>query len=200
MRFAASVRAYEVVLVVAAVVLALAALAARDCALAGLVPRGRGGAAARRAKRVLVWFHLRIYQLAAVVSPDGVATGHVAVPLWVESEKLFVWALIVAVLGMLMRRQRDELLHGVMLVTAVLMFGAALLGKPFTAAAAQLLRPVLRLPAGDGGRRGGRAGRVRGHGERSAVLLQRLVHVGAPADAVPLRTAHSPSRSSPRSG
>ena len=124
--------AYEVVLVIAAVVLALAALLPaterwRGWFLAGaaaLLLAGEG---------VLVWFHLRIYQLAAVVSPDGVASGHVAVPLWVESEKLFVWALIVAVLGMLMRRQRDDLLQGVMLVAAVLMFGAGLLGKPFSA-------------------------------------------------------------------
>jgi cytochrome c biogenesis factor len=82
---------------------------------------------------VLIWFHYRIFQLAQVMDPltSGV-TGRVAVPLWVESEKLFVWALVVAVLGLVMQRHREELLPGVMLITAVLIGGAALLGKPFT--------------------------------------------------------------------
>lgn len=83
---------------------------------------------------LLVWFHYQLYQLSAVVDPvTGQVTGHVAVPLWVESEKLFVWALVVAVLGVCMRALRDELLPGVMIVTAVLVAGAAILGKPFTA-------------------------------------------------------------------
>lgn len=81
---------------------------------------------------ILIWFHLRLSSLAAVVSPDGLASGQVAVPVWVEGEKLFVWALLVAVLGVLMRRHRDELLPGVMVITAALTFGAALLGRPFT--------------------------------------------------------------------
>jgi cytochrome c biogenesis factor len=82
---------------------------------------------------LLIRFHMQLYDLAVVVDPaTGGMTGRVAVPLWVESEKLFVWALCLAVLGTLMRRQRSELLTGVMLVTAVLAAGAALVGKPFT--------------------------------------------------------------------
>jgi cytochrome c biogenesis factor len=81
----------------------------------------------------LIWFHFRLSQLANVVSPDGLASGRVSVPLWVEGEKLFVWALVTALLGVCLRRQRDELLQGVMLVVAVLMLGAGLLGKPFSA-------------------------------------------------------------------
>lgn len=81
----------------------------------------------------LALFHKRLYDLAVVVDPaSGAVTGNVAVPLWVESEKLFVWALAVAVLGVMMRRHREELLPGVMLITAALMAGASLLGKPFT--------------------------------------------------------------------
>jgi len=82
---------------------------------------------------VLIWFHYRIYQLAEVMDPltSGI-TGRVAVPLWVESEKLFVWALVVAVLGLVMRRHREEMLPGVLLMTAALIAGAALLGRPFT--------------------------------------------------------------------
>lgn len=81
---------------------------------------------------VLVWFHLRLYQFALVVSPDGASQGSVAVPLWVESEKLFVWALLVALVGALLRRQRRELVPGVLFIASILALGAALLGKPFT--------------------------------------------------------------------
>lgn len=82
---------------------------------------------------VLIWFHWRLYDLSVVTDPaTGVITGRVAVPIWVESEKLYVWALAVAVLGMFMKRQRKELLPAVLGVTAALAFGAALLGKPFT--------------------------------------------------------------------
>lgn len=122
---------YEVVLLVAALLLVPAALLPsmerwRGWALAGMAALLIVGEA------VLVWFHLRLYDLAVVVSPDQVASGKVAVPLWVESEKLFVWALLVALLGCLMRRQRSELLPGVILVTAALAAGAALFGRPFT--------------------------------------------------------------------
>ncbi len=81
----------------------------------------------------LAWFHYRLWGLSVVTDPStGEVVGRVAVPLWVESEKLFVWALAVALLGAVMRRHREELLPGAMIVTAVLAAGAALLGKPFT--------------------------------------------------------------------
>jgi len=125
---------YESLLVAAAVALAL--IAAAPSAV-----RWRGVALAAMAwllvagEFALAWFHWRLYDLAVVVDPaTGAATGRVAVPLWVESEKLFVWALAVAVLGSIMQRQRRELLPGVMLITAVLTAGAALLGRPFTQA------------------------------------------------------------------
>jgi len=93
---------------------------------------------------VLVWFHWRLYQLATVVSPDtGTVTGRVAVPLWIESEKLYVWALIVAVMGVLIRRHRDELTPGIAIITAVLAAGAAFWGKPFTEPLPQFLGQYL---------------------------------------------------------
>lgn len=89
---------------------------------------------------VLVWYHYRLYQLCVVASPDtGAVTGHVAVPLWIESEKLYVWALVVAVMGVLLRRHRAELAPGVALTCAVLAAGAALLGRPFTEPLPQFL-------------------------------------------------------------
>jgi len=93
---------------------------------------------------VLMWFHWRLYQLCVVTSPDtGAVTGHVAVPLWIESEKLYVWALIVAVMGVLIRRHREELLPGIALITAVLAAGAVFWGKPFTEPVPQFLGQYL---------------------------------------------------------
>lgn len=93
---------------------------------------------------LLVWFHWRLYALCTVTSPDtGAITGRVAVPLWIESEKLYVWALIVAVMGVLMRRHRDELLPGVALIVALLAAGAVLWGRPFTEPLPQFLGQYL---------------------------------------------------------
>jgi Cytochrome C assembly protein len=82
---------------------------------------------------VLVWFHWSLYRAMPVVNPttSGV-TGHVAAPLWIESEKLYVWALVVAVMGVLMRRDRRELLGGVNVIVALFTMGAMVSGKPFT--------------------------------------------------------------------
>jgi cytochrome c biogenesis factor len=82
---------------------------------------------------VLAWFHFRLYQLTPVIEPaTGRVTGHMAVSLWVEGERLYVWALTVAVLGMLMRKEREHLLPGVMLSTAVLAIADMFTGNPFT--------------------------------------------------------------------
>jgi len=119
--------------------LVVAAVALAAFALIGRLRRWRGWALAIMAmlliagELLLVWFHWRLWALTPIMDPaSGTVTGRFAVPLWIESEKLYVWALVVAVLGSLMQRQRRELLPGVMLVTAGLVAGAALLGKPFT--------------------------------------------------------------------
>lgn len=125
-------RPYEAALLVAAVLLAAIALAPaarpfRGRALAAMALFIAAGEA------TLIWFHYRLWRLCAVIDPStGSSVGRVAVPLWIESEKLFVWALVVAVLGASVRRHRDELLSGILLVTAVLAAGAALQGRPFS--------------------------------------------------------------------
>lgn len=118
------------------------ATAAVIAALVALVPAARpyrfGALALLTAllavgESLLAWMHWQLYQLMVVVDPSsGIVSGHVAAPLWIESEKLYVWALIVAVMGLLVRRQRDELLSGVLFCAAVLAIGGALLGRPFT--------------------------------------------------------------------
>ena len=122
----------QLVLVAAAVTLAAVAylpvLAAwRGRALAAMVALLVGG------ELVLVWFHYRLWQLAAVVDPaTGLLSGHVAPPLWIESEKLYVWALVTAVMGVALRRHREELLPSLMLAVAVLTVGGSLFSQPFT--------------------------------------------------------------------
>lgn len=81
----------------------------------------------------LVWFHWQLYDAAAVLDPfSGQVTGHLAVPLWVESEKLYVWAIIVSVLALAARRHGDELRPLLAGVAALLIAGAVLWGHPFT--------------------------------------------------------------------
>lgn len=123
---------YEPLLLVAAGVLVLAAILPqarrwRGWFLGGMLALLLAGEA------VLSWFHWRLWTLAEVRDPaTDMITGHVAVPLWVESEKLFVWALMAAVLGTLMQRHRREMLPGIMFITSVLVAGAAILGRPFS--------------------------------------------------------------------
>jgi len=82
---------------------------------------------------LLIWLHWRLWQLCSVVDPaSGRTVTHVAVSLWVESEKLYVWALLVALMGVAVRRHREHLLPGVMLAVAGLSAGGALIGAPFT--------------------------------------------------------------------
>ncbi|HEX9093107.1 MAG TPA: cytochrome c biogenesis protein CcsA [Coriobacteriia bacterium] len=81
----------------------------------------------------LVWFHVRLWQLAVVVDPvTGQAIGRVAVPPWVESEKLYVWALALGVLLLCARRHSDELRRTGSILLLLLVVGALVSGRPFT--------------------------------------------------------------------
>jgi len=82
---------------------------------------------------VLVWFHLRLWQICQLVDPlTGQVSGSYAVPLWIESEKLFVWALLVAAIAFGVRRHEDDLRPMLAVAAVALATGAVLLGKPFT--------------------------------------------------------------------
>jgi cytochrome c biogenesis factor len=121
------------------VVIATSAMLLAVCALLPAMAAWRGRALGLMTallvagEGVLIWFHWRLWQLATVVDPStGRVVTRVAVSMWVESEKLYVWALMVALFGVAMRRQRRELLPGVMLAVAALSAGGALIGAPFT--------------------------------------------------------------------
>jgi cytochrome c biogenesis factor len=109
------------------------------CVVPAWASRRRGAVASLTAlllagEFVLGWFHYRLWQLAAVVDPvSGGAAGHVAVPLWIESEKLYVLALMLAVLLLTVRHHRDEVLPVGGVLLSLLTAGAALQGRPFTA-------------------------------------------------------------------
>jgi len=82
---------------------------------------------------LLIWFHFRLYQMAIVVDPStSRVTGHIAVSMWVEGERLYIWALMVAILALFMRQHRDELMQGAMVAVACLAGAGAVLGQPFT--------------------------------------------------------------------
>ena len=81
---------------------------------------------------VLVWFHWRLYDIAVVADPmTGQVTGNVAVSLWVESEKLYVWALVLGVMLLFARRHAEEIFPYVAVMLAALVAGAVLWGEPF---------------------------------------------------------------------
>lgn len=112
-----------------AVIIAVAIPAARRTlkpallALAGVLAAG---------EVVLLWFHLRIWQITQVVDPaTGISSGGFAVPPWVESEKLYVWALILAAIALGVRRKGEELRPLLGAAAAVLAIGAVVWGRPF---------------------------------------------------------------------
>ncbi len=126
-------------LVAASIVLAVVCLvpglaSARRWALwgtTGLLVAGYG---------VLAWFNYSLYQVADVVNPaTGASVGHVAVPLWVESDKLYVWALATAVATLFVREHRDEMWRILGVFVAVLTASAILWGQPFTSPLPQFL-------------------------------------------------------------
>jgi len=81
---------------------------------------------------VLIWFHIRLWQLSQVVDPiSGISYGSFAVPLWIESEKLYVWALVLSVIALTMRRKGDELRPLVGIAAGALAIGALFSGRPF---------------------------------------------------------------------
>ncbi|MCX8007909.1 MAG: cytochrome c biogenesis protein [Coriobacteriia bacterium] len=83
---------------------------------------------------VLIWFHIRLGQVCLSVDPQtGRAAGAFAVPLWIESEKLYALALLLATVAVAARRHGEEL-RPLLAGGAALLAGAALaVGRPFSA-------------------------------------------------------------------
>lgn len=80
----------------------------------------------------LLWFHFQVYAAALVLDPwSGQVVGRVAPSPWIESEKLYVWAVMLAILALLARKGRDEVLPILGVGVAVLTAGALVEGRPF---------------------------------------------------------------------
>ncbi len=93
-------------------------------ALTGLLVAGEG---------LLMWFHWRVWAATELIDPlSGARTGRIAAPLWVESEKLYVWALILAIMFALARRHRDEIAPWIGPLLAALVIGGVFWYEPFT--------------------------------------------------------------------
>ncbi len=127
-------------------VLALAALALAVVSLVPALSRWRRKAIGAMAlllvvgELALIAFHLELGRITQVFDPvTGLATGTFAVPLWIESEKLYVWALVLACLALLVREHRDELLPSLGVGVALLAAGAAIWARPFTEPLPQFL-------------------------------------------------------------
>lgn len=121
----------EVALCAAALLLALTCLVP---ALARFRSRAMVGmlAALAAGESVLAWFHFTVWRLAAVVNPmTGEVTGHVAPSPWIESEKLYVWAVMLAALALLARKAREDLMPVLGVFVAALTVGALAQGRPF---------------------------------------------------------------------
>jgi hypothetical protein len=118
----------EIVAVLVAVVAVVPQLARwRRAALVVMAVLLGGGEA------VLVWFHWQLYRFTPVVDPGtGRVTGHVAVSMWVEGERLYMWALMVALLGLLVRSERKRMLPGILLAVSALSIVGITTGQPFT--------------------------------------------------------------------
>jgi hypothetical protein len=125
--------------------LACAAVLAIVCVVPALAPWRRWALTVTTGLLVagyalLGWFTFALWRAADVVDPaTGLSAGHVAVPPWVESDKLYVWAVVVAVMALFVRRHRDEMLPLLGVTVALLTAGAVLIGKPFTEPLPQFL-------------------------------------------------------------
>jgi hypothetical protein len=82
---------------------------------------------------LLVWFHYRVWLASTLVDPrTGAIAGRIAAPLWIESEKLYIWALILALMALVARRHAEEMAPYLGGFVAALTVAGVLLGRPFT--------------------------------------------------------------------
>lgn len=81
---------------------------------------------------VLAWFHLQIYQNIVIIDPlTSGELGRFAVPLWIEGEKLYFWALLLA-LFMLLGGPTTREFDVAASMGLASMVGLAWLSKPFS--------------------------------------------------------------------
>ncbi len=83
---------------------------------------------------LLALFHTHLYQVATVWDPmSRTSLGGVAVPLWISSEKLYVWALALVIATLAAKRHADEIRPLAAVAVALVTLGAVVWSRPFTA-------------------------------------------------------------------
>jgi cytochrome c biogenesis factor len=93
---------------------------------------------------ILAFYHLRIYQTVVLVNPaTGEVAGRFAVPMWIETEKLFFETLLLGVLALVVMRRARPLSFAVGALFGVLGLATALLANPFTSPLPDLHRQLL---------------------------------------------------------
>jgi ABC-type transport system involved in cytochrome c biogenesis permease subunit len=103
----------------------------------------------------LALFHWTIWRSVTIAGPDyfGVsasglppgATGHLAVPLWIEGEKLFAWACLLALAVLVLWRRRDDpLFSSALAVASALALAAVIVTNPFFAPLPGLARELTK--------------------------------------------------------
>lgn len=97
---------------------------------------------------LLLWFHWRLWVATSLLDRAAGGTGAgAAVPMWIESEKLYLWALIFGVMALAARRHREELAPVLGVFLALFTAGAVLVGRPFTEPLPQFVATVRAFAA-----------------------------------------------------
>lgn len=108
----------------------------------GLLAAGEG---------LLLWFHIRLYEITRMYDAAGHLGAGVATPMWIESEKLYLWAIIFGVMALLARRHREELTPVLGAFLAVFASAAVLVTRPFTEPLPQFVGTLKALFTTPGG-------------------------------------------------
>lgn len=124
-------------LALAAVSLSRARLAWRRPAMATVATTLGAG------ELLLLWLHRQLWLVTSFADPaSGRTGGGIVTPIWIESEKLYLWAVIFAVMALVARRHRKELEPILGTFLALFAIGAVTVSRPFTEPLPQFLGTV----------------------------------------------------------
>ncbi|MFA4934375.1 MAG: cytochrome c biogenesis protein CcsA [Candidatus Methanoperedens sp.] len=107
----------------------------------------------------LIWFHIQIYNTVLIEYPDflrqmiPVGSSRFVLPLWIESEKLYFWAMVSLVFALTVKRSKDLVsLLGIVLsvFSALIYFFSNPFKEPLPIVHNEISRWYAALAAGDG--------------------------------------------------
>ena len=86
---------------------------------------------------ILIWFHMQIYDTVLIEYPPAmrqmipVEESRIAAPLWIESEKLYFWAMVTSALALTVK-QRKEIISFLGVILSVFSIIVYFFSDPFT--------------------------------------------------------------------